>query len=457
MEKTVAAISSAIGESGIGIVRMTGSKSFEIAKKVFRNFKYEEIIDIKNRTLQYGFIVEEDITIDEVLIVFMQNPRTYTKEDMVEIYCHGGTIAVKKVLNLLLKKGAFLAERGEFTKRAFLNGRLDLSQAEAVIDLIDAKTDKSYEASLNQLKGGLKNKVKEIKDNLLDMLARVEFSINFMEDLKEDLPIEPLLDKGKFILSRISDLVNSSNKGRILKDGIKTVIIGKPNVGKSSLLNALLNENRAIVTDVPGTTRDTIEEYIDLGGVSIKIVDTAGIRNTDDLVESIGVTKSIELAQDSDLIIAIFDISKPFDDEDKQIMELINEKKSIILLNKHDLAIKADKEYIYNNYKKYNIIDTSIYNNQGIKDLEKTILDMFFDGEIKLNDNTVVTSLRHKNLLEKSYEAIDSSLKDMQNGFPMDAIEIDLKNAYTWLGEITGETIDDDVLDKIFSDFCIGK
>lgn len=457
MEKTIAAISTAIGEAGIGIVRMTGPKSFEIAKKVFRNFNYQEISEVKNRYLQYGFIVDKETTIDEVLISFMKEPRTYTREDMVEIYCHGGTIAVKKILNLLLDTGAYLAERGEFTKRAFLNGRLDLSQAEAVIDLIDAKTDKSYEASLNQLKGGLKNAVKEIKDNLLEMLARVEFSINFMEDLQDELPIAPLLEKGEVILKKLDELINSSNKGRILKDGIKTVIIGKPNVGKSSLLNALLKENRAIVTDVPGTTRDTIEEYIDLGGVSIKIIDTAGIRDTDDLVESIGVTKSIELAKDADLIIAIFDVSNPFDEQDMQIMELIKSKKSIILLNKHDLSLLADKNIIYDSFKEYNIIDMSVKENKGIKELEQVILDMFFVGEIVVNNDTIITSLRHKNLLENARSNISSSFEDIKNGYPMDAIEIDLRNAYTLLGEITGETIDDDILDKIFSDFCIGK
>lgn len=457
MEKTIAAISTAIGEAGIGIVRMTGPKSHDIAKEVFRNFKGNRIEEISNRKLQYGHIVDKDNVVDEVLIAFMKNPYTYTREDMVEIYCHGGSIAVRKVLNLLLVKGAFIAERGEFTRRAFLNGRLDLSQAEAVIDLIDAKTDKSYEASLNQLSGGLKNEIKELKDKILDMLTRVEFSINFMEDLQDELPVQPVLDRGDEVVQNIDRLLNTSNKGRILREGIRTVIVGKPNVGKSSLLNAILKENRAIVTDIPGTTRDTIEEYIDLGGVSIKLIDTAGIRDTEDVVESIGVSKSISLIESADLVIGIFDMSGQLDQEDLKIIELLKDRKSIILLNKHDLEVLADKERIYEIFDRKNIIDMSIVENRGIKELEQAILDMFFDGEIKLTDDTIVTNMRHTHLLSQAKESLESCLADIRLGYPLDAVEIDLRNAYTLLGEITGETIDDDVLDKIFNDFCIGK
>ncbi len=457
MEKTIAAISTAIGEAGIGIVRMSGNQSHEIAKKVFRNFKNEELKEIKHRYMEYGHIVDEDKLIDEVLIAFMKGPHTYTREDMVEIYCHGGSIAVKKVLNLLLRSGAYLAERGEFTKRAFLNGRLDLSQAEAVIDLIDAKTEKSYEASLNQLSGGIKNEVKNLKDVLLDILARVEYSINFMEDLQDELPVDPIIEKGSFLIDRISDLLNSANKGRIIREGINTVIVGKPNVGKSSLLNAILKENRAIVTDVPGTTRDTIEEYIDLGGVSIKLIDTAGIRDTDDLVESIGVNKSISLVENADLIIGIFDMSKELDEEDEKIIDLLKNRKSIILLNKHDLDIRADKDRLKEIFANKHIIDMSIVEDKGIKDLENAIIDMFFDGQIKLNDDTLITNVRHTDLLIKTKESLESFLSDVKAGYPLDAVEIDLNNAYSYLSEITGEAIDEDVLNKIFNDFCIGK
>lgn len=456
-ERTIAAISTAVGEAGIGIVRMSGDNSLNIAKKVFRDYKKEEVQEFENRKLKYGYIFDNDQMIDEVLLAYMKGPKTYTKEDIVEIYCHGGFIAVKKVLNLLLKNGAFIAERGEFTKRAFLNGRLDLSQAEAVIDLIDAKTDKAYEASLLQLKGSVASKVKDIKTKMLDLMARVEFSINFMEDYEDDLPLEPLYEKAGVIIEELNELINSSNKGRILKEGIKTAIIGKPNVGKSSLLNALLKENRAIVTDIAGTTRDTIEESIDLGGVSINIIDTAGIRSTDDLVESIGVEKSRQIANESDLAIAIFDVSKPLDDEDKQIIELLKDKKVIILLNKIDLENKLDASIIKEAFPDENIIDVSILKNKGLKEIEDAILNMFFDGEIQVSNTTIITNIRHRDLLVKARDNIQNGIKDIQNGIPLDATEIDLRNAFNQLSEITGETIEEDVLDKIFKDFCIGK
>ncbi|WP_282925551.1 tRNA uridine-5-carboxymethylaminomethyl(34) synthesis GTPase MnmE [Helcococcus kunzii] len=456
-EKTIAAISTATGEAGIGIVRMSGEKSFDIAKEVFRNFKKEQVNKFENRKMNYGYIFNNEEMIDEVLMVYMKGPKTYTREDIVEIYCHGGYIAVKKVLDTLLKKGAYIAERGEFTKRAFLNGRLDLSQAEAVIDLIDAKTDKSYEASLLQLKGSVASKVKKIKEKMLDLMARVEFSINFMEDYEDDLPVEPIYEKSEVIVNELNTLINSANQGRIIKEGIKTAIIGKPNVGKSSLLNALLKENRAIVTDVAGTTRDTIEESIDLGGVSVNIIDTAGIRSTDDIVESIGVEKSLKITEESDLVIAIFDVSKPFDDEDEKIIELLNNKKSIILLNKHDLEVKADKSLIYEKFDKNNIIEMSIIEDKGIQELEDAILDMFFDGEIQVNNTIMITNIRHRDLLVKARDNIISAVEGIKMGMPLDATEIDFRNAYTQLGEITGETIEEDVLDKIFKDFCIGK
>ncbi|MDO4604366.1 MAG: tRNA uridine-5-carboxymethylaminomethyl(34) synthesis GTPase MnmE [Helcococcus sp.] len=456
-DRTIAAISTAVGEAGIGIVRMSGDNSLEIAKKVFKDFKKEEVENFENRKLKYGYIFDNDEMIDEVLLAYMKGPKTYTKEDIVEIYCHGGFIAVKKVLNLLLKNGASIAERGEFTKRAFLNGRLDLSQAESIIDLIDAKTEKAYEASLLQLKGSVSSKVKEIKTKMLDLMARVEFSINFMEDYEDDLPLEPLYEKSDVILSDLNELINSSNKGRILKEGIKTAIIGKPNVGKSSLLNALLKENRAIVTDIAGTTRDTIEESIDLGGISINIIDTAGIRSTDDIVESIGVEKSRQIATQSDLVIAIFDVSKGLDNEDLQIIDLLKDKKVIILLNKIDLEYILEPSIISDAFPDENIIEVSIIENKGIKEIEEAILNMFFDGEVKVSNTTMITNIRHRDLLVKARDNIQNAIKDIKNGVPLDATEIDLRNAFNQLGEITGETIEEDVLDKIFKDFCIGK
>lgn len=457
METTIAAISTAIGEAGIGIVRLTGPKSHDIVQGVFRNFKGNKLEKIRHRFMEYGHIVDGDQVLDEVLTVFMKGPNTYTREDMVEINCHGGSIAVKKILQLLLRSGANLAERGEFTKRAFLNGRLDLSQAEAVIDLIDAKTDKSYEASLNQLSGGMGHEIKGLKDQILDMLARVEYSINFMEDMQDEPPVEPVLAIGDELVDKIDKLLSTSNKGRILREGIKTVIVGKPNVGKSSLLNAILKENRAIVTDIPGTTRDTIEEYIDLAGVSIKLIDTAGIRHTEDLVESIGVEKSISLTEDADLIIAIFDMSQPLNEEDQKIIDLIKDRQAIILLNKHDLEIQADKNKLKAAFENKAIIDMSLVENKGVQELEQAIIDLFFDGQIKITDQTLVTNVRHIHLLEDAKQALESTLTDIRAGYPLDAAEIDLRHAYQVLGEITGETIEEDVLDKIFNDFCIGK
>lgn len=456
MEHTIAAISTATGEAGIGIVRLSGKTSFEIGKEIFKPINNKESFEIENRKLIYGHIYDGDNLIDEVLIAFMKGPHTYTREDIVEIYTHGGVISVRKVLDLTLKKGAELADRGEFTKRAFLNGRLDLSQAEAVIDMIKAKTDKAYEASINQLEGSLKNEIKKYRDGLLNLLAHVEYSINFTEDGQEELDNSILLEDGKKILEGLSKLYNSSNRGKIIRDGINTTIIGKPNVGKSSLLNTLAKVNRAIVTDIPGTTRDVIEEYIDIDGVALKINDTAGIRDTDDIVERIGVDKSLDFAENADLIIAIFDLSKELDEEDKTVLNILKDKKSIVLLNKDDLENRLEIESL-NIDENIPVIRISIKNNEGIEELEKTISKMFLQGEIVSSNETLVTNIRHRDILGRSIEHLQSSLNDMEMNIPIDCLEIDLRTSWEILGEITGETIEDDVLDKIFKDFCIGK
>ena len=456
MEHTIAAISTATGEAGIGIVRLSGITSFNIGKEIFKPIKDSNIETIENRKLKYGHIYDGDKVVDEVLIAFMKGPNTYTREDIVEIYTHGGIISVKKVLDLTLKKGALLAERGEFTKRAFLNGRLDLSQAEAVIDMIKAKTDKAYEASVNQLEGSLKNEIKRLRDELLNLLAHVEYSINFTEDGQEELDNSIIVENGEKILEELEKLYNSSNKGKIIRDGIETTIIGKPNVGKSSLLNKLAKVNKAIVTDIPGTTRDVIEEYIDIDGVALKINDTAGIRDTDDIVEKIGVDRSLDFAENADLIIAIFDLSKELDDEDKTVLNLLKDRKAIVLLNKDDLENKLDLESL-NIDEKIPVLRISIKNNEGIEELEKTISNMFIQGEIVSSNETLVTNIRHRDILGKAIDYLKSSLNDMKLDIPIDCIEVDLKNSWEILGEITGETIEDDVLDKIFKDFCVGK
>lgn len=456
MEHTIAAISTATGEAGIGIVRLSGRTSFEIGQEIFKPISETGNDKIDNRKLKYGHIYDGDKLIDEVLIAFMKGPNTYTREDIVEIYTHGGIISVRKVLDLTLKKGALIADRGEFTKRAFLNGRLDLSQAEAVIDMIKAKTDKAYEASINQLEGSLKNEIKNLRDELLNLLAHVEYAINFTEDGQEELDNTIIIDNGEKILADLEKLYNSSNRGKIIRDGIETTIIGKPNVGKSSLLNKLAKVNKAIVTDIPGTTRDVIEEYIDIDGVALKINDTAGIRDTDDIVEKIGVDRSLDFAETADLIIAIFDLSKELDEEDKTVLNLLKDRKAIVLLNKDDLENKLDLESL-NIDENIPVLRISIKNNEGIEELEKTISNMFIQGEIVSSNETLVTNIRHRDILGKSIEFLKSSIEDMKMDIPIDCIEIDLKNAWEILGEITGETIEDDVLDKIFKDFCIGK
>lgn len=452
MDDCIAAISSATGEAGIGIVRMTGEGCADVLDSVFK--RANDNADLINRKMTYGHIVDGNEIVDEVLVCYMKAPHTYTREDVVEIYTHGGVVAVRKVLEVLLNNGARLAEAGEFTKRAFLNGRIDLSQAEAIIDMIKAKTDKAYSVSMKQLEGSVNRNIKQLRDKLLDMLSHVEYSINFTEDMQDELDNTPVLNEGKEVLDKLKKLSESANRGRIIRDGINTTIIGKPNVGKSSLLNALLKENRAIVTDIPGTTRDVIEEYIDLDGISLKINDTAGIRDTEDIVEKIGVEKSVSFISDSDLIIAIFDSSREFDDEDRKILDLIRDKKSIVLLNKIDLDGGFDVD---ENLEGIEVIHTSIKNNEGIEDLENKIIEMFNDGYIEANNDNIITNIRHRDIINKAIKSLESSLHDMEAGVPIDCFEVDLRNAWEILGEITGETVDDDVLNKIFSDFCIGK
>jgi len=457
MSETIAAISTAVGEAGIGIVRLSGKEALDIGKRIFQPAKLKNLDNIENRKLLYGNIIEDENIIDEVLIAFMKEPYTYTRENMVEIYCHGGIISVKKILEYLLRNGARLAEPGEFTKRAFLNGRLDLVQAEAVIDIIKAKTDKSLEVSVNQLEGRLSTKINTIRNILLSMIAHIEASIDFPEDDVEDITYKELLDLSLEAKEKISSLLLTADRGKILRDGLSTVILGKPNVGKSSLLNAILGENRAIVTDVPGTTRDILEEYVSIDGIPLKIIDTAGIRDTEDIVEKIGVDRAKKSMGEADLIIAIFDISSELSIEDKEIIELIRNRKTIILLNKTDLESKYDIDDFKDMFPEANIIPTSMINEIGLDRLHESIKDMFYSGEVEINSDVVISSLRHKNQLEKALANIESVINDIKMMVPIDCLEVDLKNCWENLGEITGDTIGEDILDKIFSEFCIGK
>lgn len=460
MSDTIAAISTAIGEAGIGIVRLSGKNSIEVANKVFKGNKVDDLSKAENRKLTYGHIVdpETDELIDEVLIVYMKEPYTYTRENIVEIYCHGGVISVRKILEVVLRNGARLAEPGEFTKRAFLNGRLDLVQSEAVIDLIRAKTDKSLQVSLNQLEGSLSKKIREIRNILLEILAHINASIDFSEeDDVDDLAYVELENKANIVKEEIEKLLKTADRGKILRDGLNTVILGKPNVGKSSLLNSILRENRAIVTNIPGTTRDIIEEYVNIDGIPLKIIDTAGIRSTDDVVEKIGVDKAKDMVNKADLIIAVFDASNELTDEDYEIIELIKDKTSIVLLNKSDLPKKYDEGYFSNLLPGKKIINTSILEGIGVDVLEEEIKDIFYSGDINIESDIVVTNMRHKNQLVKAKKNIEDGLEGIQASLPLDCIEVDIKACWENLGEISGDTVGEDILDKIFSDFCIGK
>ncbi|MCI5839300.1 MAG: tRNA uridine-5-carboxymethylaminomethyl(34) synthesis GTPase MnmE [Peptoniphilaceae bacterium] len=450
---TIAAISTPIGIGGISIIRMSGEKSLEIINKIFKPSRNRPIDkNIDNKKMIYGVIEYENEEYDEVMVNFSKAPSTYTREDVCEINCHGSMISTKNILNLLLDLGCRIADPGEFTKRAFLNGRIDLSQAEAVIDIINSTNDLSQKNALNQLKGSIGKAISDIREDILNALSRIEYSINFTED-GEDISQDEIIKYIKKADFKIKKLVKTANKGKILKNGVNTTIIGKPNVGKSSLLNKLLRENRAIVTDIPGTTRDSITEYLNIGGITLKINDTAGIRESEDEVEKIGVKKSQELLLNSDLVIAVFDTSRKFDQEDDKILKLIEEKPKIIILNKIDLESNFNEE----KFKKYDyVIKTSMKENIGIETLENFIVKIF-DAEEIMTEDVVINNVRHERLLNESLNEISSSLNDILSGISIDAVEVDLRSAYNHLGEITGQTVGDEILDKVFKEFCVGK
>jgi len=455
---TIAAISTATGNGGIGIIRMSGKKCFDIINKIFVPFNNNSK-EIKGYSIKFGYIInpETNEKIDEVLVSFFVSPKSYTTENMCEINSHGGIIIEKKILELCLKNGADLAEPGEFTKRAFLNGRVDLAQAESVIDLINSKSDNEAKASINQLEGRLSKKIISIKGKLLDLMADIEANIDYPEYDIEDVTnkkISKVLDEVKLDLINLS---NSFEDGKILKEGVKTIIIGKPNAGKSSLLNSILNEERAIVSEYAGTTRDTIEEFVNIKGVSLKLIDTAGIRKTEDKIEEIGVNRAIKLSEEADLIIAIFDASKELDDEDKEILNIIKGKKAIILLNKIDLGdINLETKSELNNICN-NIIKISAKNGEGIEDLYNTISNLFVSKEILMNDGVIITNIRHKNQIDKSINSVNEAIISNDNNMPIDIVSIPIKQILVDLSAITGEDVSEDIINEIFSKFCLGK
>ena len=454
---TIAAISSAAGNSGIGIIRVSGDEAIEVVDKIFRPAnKNKKLANVESHTVHYGHIMDGDKTLDQVPVIVMKNPHSYTGEDTVEIDCHGGMLILKKVLDLVLKNGARTAEPGEFTKRAFLNGRIDLSQAEAVMDLINSKNDFALNSSIEQLKGGVSDAIKDIRKDIIYHIAFIESALDDPEHISLDGYDEEITEMLNENIDKISKLVNSFDNGRIMKEGIKTVILGKPNAGKSSLLNLMLGEDRAIVTDIEGTTRDTLEENINFNGLSLKIIDTAGIRDTEDLVERIGVNKAKEIAKEGDLIIYVVDGSRELDDNDREIIKLINDKQAIILVNKSDMDTVINIDELKKDSNR-DVILFSAKNGEGMDQLEEEIRNMFYSGKVTYNDQVYITNARHKEALENALESLKQVKNSVDAGMPEDFYSIDLMDAYTDLGLIIGESVEDDLVNEIFSKFCMGK
>ncbi len=457
VKDTIAAIATAMSSSGIGIVRMSGPDSFEIIDRIFQPKKAgKKLSNEKGYSLHYGFIKDGEDFIDEVLVLAMRGPHSYTAEDTIEIDCHGGIYVVKKILETVIKYGARVADPGEFTKRAFLNGRIDLSQAEAVIDVINAKNEMALKSSLSQLKGSVHTKIVSLREDILYEIAFIESALDDPEHISLDEYPETLLPKIQNINQDLKKLLASCDNGRFLKEGIQTVIVGKPNAGKSSLMNVLVGEERAIVTDIAGTTRDIIEEHISLNGISLNVIDTAGIRNTDDLVENIGVSKAKEYAEKADLILYVVDGTKEMDEADEEIWPILENKKVIILLNKSDLDNILSKEELEEKFN-FPVIPISAKEETGINILEDTLKDLFFQGELSFNDEIYITNMRHKEAIQNAYESMQLVERSILDGMPEDFFSIDLMNAYKSLGIVIGEEIEDDLANEIFSKFCMGK
>lgn len=456
LSDTIAAIATGMNQGGIGVIRVSGEYAIEIVDSVFIPKKAgKEVKNLKTYTAAYGNIVDEDV-IDEVIVLLMKAPASYTKEDVVEIDCHGGLEVMKKILHLLLKKGARLAEPGEFTKRAFLNGRIDLSQAESVMDLISARNELAAKTAIFQLKGHLKDKITQLRNELIHNIAFIESALDDPEHYSLDGFSEKLNKILEDMERQIKHLIMTADDGKMMKEGIKTVILGKPNAGKSSVLNTLMGKERAIVTDVAGTTRDTLEEFISINGIPLNIIDTAGIRKTDDIVEKIGVDKSMKEMEDADLILFIVDSSIPLDENDKQIMSRIKDKQVIILQNKSDLSMVVAKEEI-NKYLDKPVILISAKENTGFEEFYDILNEMFFHGNLKFNDEIYITNIRHKNALMEALSSIKMAQQSIEDGMPEDFLSIDLMAAYEKLGYIIGESVEDDLVDTIFREFCMGK
>lgn len=454
---TICGIATPLGEGGISIIRVSGSDSLKVINKIFKGKNSSDILDMKSYTMRYGYICDIDskVEIDEVIISYMKGPRSFTAEDVVEVNCHGGVVSTGRVLEEIIKAGARIAEPGEFTKRAFLNGRIDLSQAEAVMDIIRAKTDLSMKSAVMQSNGALSKEIGKLREYMLNTLALIEYSVDFTEDDEEPdetIPIR-VQEQLTVAIEDMKKLLEGANEGRIIRDGLKLAIIGKPNVGKSSLLNCLLKEKRAIVTDIPGTTRDIIEEFISLDGIPVKITDTAGIRETEDEVEKIGVEKSREKIDEADLVVLMLDSSRPLEDEDREIIEKVKDKKYVVLMNKNDLEKKISDEDIK---ELKNIIYISAKTGFGIDELKKKVKDLFFNGEVD-SESMIISNNRHKQALYRALENCEEALDRVKSNEYLDLISIYVTSALKALGEITGSELEEDLINKIFSEFCVGK
>ena len=456
---TIAAISTPPGEGGIGIVRLSGDEALEIAEKVYRQGN-KRLSDQPSHTIHYGnlFNPKTDEKIDEVMVTIMKAPKTYTREDIVEINTHGGVLVTNKVLQTVLAAGARLAEPGEFTKRAFLNGRIDLSQAEAVMDVIRAKTDSAMHNAISQLDGNLSNLISDIRQEILNTLAQVEVNIDYPEyDDVEEMTSKLMQEKAAEVKKQVEGILETAQQGKILRDGLATAIIGRPNVGKSSLLNAFARSEKAIVTDIAGTTRDVIEEFVNVKGVPLKLIDTAGIRETEDVVEAIGVTRSKKAIEEAELVLLVFDQSQKLTDEDFEMMDLTENKERIIILNKMDLVQELNVDKLLEKVDPKSVISVSVATNTGINDVEQAIVDLFFQGKTGEKDATYISNIRHISLLEQAVDALQEVINGIEFGMPVDLVQIDLTRAWDALGEVTGESVQDELITQLFSQFCLGK
>ncbi|SDZ04415.1 tRNA uridine-5-carboxymethylaminomethyl(34) synthesis GTPase MnmE [Tindallia californiensis] len=460
MEDTIAAISTASGEAGIGIIRISGTESLQKALMIYETKNGKKVTRLQDRRLTYGKIMDPHTgkMIDEALVCYMKAPHTYTTEDVVEIQCHGGYISLKRIMEALLDQGVRSAEPGEFTKRAFLSGRLDLSQAEAVMDLIGSKTDLSHEAALGQLEGFLSGKVKKMREELLDLMAAMEVSIDFSEEEDiDEVTFEDVYEKTIPIMDDIQWLIDSAKTGKIIREGLKTVIIGKPNVGKSSLMNALLKESRAIVTDIPGTTRDVIEEQLNLRGIPLVLMDTAGIRDTEDVVEKMGVERAKQLFDQADLVMMMLDASTPVTSEEVALLNMVQKRKALIIINKTDLPSVLDESSLPEWIDSDQILKLSLLESSGLLQLEEALENLVYDGEKNAREKEMVTHLRHQQALEKAYDSLKEGVKALESRMPLDFVQVDYQEAMDQLGAIIGESVKEDLIDHIFSNFCIGK